>query len=552
MTEVSPRYTLRQLPLAAKLVVTLFMLSVGLGYFSALVQMHFQHTLGDGTPMPGPDDVIEIFAGKKKFTVEEAKAMQPKSKLETLVAAPLEKWGGNSSMAPAFFHKDPTKEYQTLVDKRNPDPKVKEKVDEERKGEQTAVLQWAALPEDQRKKAYEADKFVPGKDGPAVVTTKFLINPASSADGVKIKSIINARCADCHKPGAEQGSFPLDTYTGLAKYLERPPGIEIPEGATEVWCASSRQIGREKLAQSTHAHLLSFSMLFALTGFVFAFTSYPGILRFVLAPIVLLTQIADVSCWWLARLDGPGIYFAQAIMLTGGIVGMGLGAQIVLSVFNMYGAKGKFVLVLLFAAAAGGMAVFVEKVGKPHLQQLKEKRQQELEAAKKKPEAPLPVAPAPEPAGKKIDPMMPPPSREPSRLEVLLTGDFDPKANFNGQANGGMVRAFFDKDDQFKKANPAPGSDMFEQRRAEQALILAWIQSDPAQRKAAYEADKFRMPDSFKGKPFTPEFKADDVHVKVKTLIDTRCAKCHAPEKKQEDYPLTKYSEIEEYLKPAK
>ena len=42
MTTTS-RPVLRDLPLAARLVIATFLLSVGIGYFSALVQLHFQH-----------------------------------------------------------------------------------------------------------------------------------------------------------------------------------------------------------------------------------------------------------------------------------------------------------------------------------------------------------------------------------------------------------------------------------------------------------------------------------------------------------------------------
>src|SRR5206468_10359641 len=82
------RFTLRQLPLPAKLVVTCFMLTVGLGYSSAMVQLHFQHTQADGSPMPGKNDVIEIFAGKKWVTKEEAEKLRQKSRFETLVSGP--------------------------------------------------------------------------------------------------------------------------------------------------------------------------------------------------------------------------------------------------------------------------------------------------------------------------------------------------------------------------------------------------------------------------------------------------------------------------------
>ena len=67
-------------------------------------------------------------------------------------------------------------------------------------------------------------------------------------------------------------------------------------------------------------------MLWMLTGLIFAFSSYAKWFRCILAPLVLLAQVADVSCWWLARLHGVGPYFALAIIGTGTVVGLRPGA----------------------------------------------------------------------------------------------------------------------------------------------------------------------------------------------------------------------------------
>src|SRR5262249_58447382 len=100
------------------------------------------------------------------------------------------------------------------------------------------------------------------------------------------------------------------------------------------------------------------ALLWAATGLIFAFTSYPGIVRGTLAPLVLVAQVADVACWWLARLDPPaGAYFAIAILGTGAVVGVGLALQIVLRLCNMYGPHGKAGVVLLFLAGAVAFGV---------------------------------------------------------------------------------------------------------------------------------------------------------------------------------------------------
>ena len=135
-----------------------------------------------------------------------------------------------------------------------------------------------------------------------------------------------------------------------------------------------------KLTQSTHAHLLSFSVLFSLTGLIFAFTSYPTVLRCVLGPWVLLAMVTDISLWWLSRLCSEwGQYFAMGIIGTGLFAGVGLALQITLSLFNMYGWKGRVVLLFLFALVAGIAGVVYTNQIKPGL----ERKQQQIADATK-------------------------------------------------------------------------------------------------------------------------------------------------------------------------
>ena len=147
-----------------------------------------------------------------------------------------------------------------------------------------------------------------------------------------------------------------------------PGAVDAEKKPVDKWKeAKSRQLSPDALTQSTHAHLLSFSILCAATVLVFEFISYSGKLRCTLAPIVLVAQVLDIACWWLARLDGSGPYFALAILGTGSVVGLGLMLQIVLSPFNMYGWKGKAVLMLLFLTGAGLFGLTYVKVIKPQL-----------------------------------------------------------------------------------------------------------------------------------------------------------------------------------------
>lgn len=363
-TPPRPRYTLRDLPLPAKLVVSAFLLSVGLGYCSAMVQLHMKHSSQDGSPLPTPADVIERFSGYKEFD-----GTFPKSKIETIISGDPHGGFNKANMTPAFFGES-DKAFTKVAALPPEDPKRK-KVEAEREGERKALVAFISSPVEGRKAAYEADGF----ELPADLRDKPMTEDFVDAGKVKVQTLLGERCGRCHD-NQQKPNF--------AKFEDLEPLITAPTPQTfdsggKVWVKSSLQMTEEGLTQSTHAHLLSFSMLFALTGFVYAFTSHPAFVRCVLAPVVLVAQVADVSCWWLARLDLPyGPMFAQTIMATGAVVGLGLVLQIVLSLFNMYGVKGKVVLLLLFLLAGGGFYVIGDKVIRPRLAEEKQK----AEAAK--------------------------------------------------------------------------------------------------------------------------------------------------------------------------
>jgi hypothetical protein len=333
MHEPTPpqRFTLRDLSLPARLVLSAFLISVGVGYLSAMVQLHFQQSGRNGVHLPTKENVIETFHGKKNLT----------SQLVRLISGPET---GNpdkgDNMTPAFFKSDGGEFKKAITREKRPEAEVRA----EREGERAAVLAWV-------KEYYMEDAF----PLPADLKDKPLTEKFNNAGKAKIRSIFNERCARCHDPQNGMGNaanFPLDNYDAIAKYAKVGRGF----------------MSIEKLTQSTHAHLLSFAVLYCLTGLIFAFTSYPALIRGVVGPLVLVAQVADVSCWWLARIEGPlGEQFAVAIMYTGGVVGAGLAIQIVFGLFNMYGLKGKIVLLLLAAALGYGGYMAYEQIIAPHL-----------------------------------------------------------------------------------------------------------------------------------------------------------------------------------------
>ncbi len=350
MSNPAVSWHLRDLPFVARLVIAVFLISVGFGYFSALVQVHVQDS-SNGTPLPSPERLIKKFHGEDGV-----------SRIEALVHADESlPFGAGGTMRPAFTYKSggwdaaPEAVARQLAETEKVDFDALDAVEQarrieaakpvlrkQREGEANALARW--IHDGLDKKAYEDDHYplpVDLREHP--VTEKYLERSDKGAVAVKIRTLVAGRCVKCHTATnrTAAGDVPLDDYWKLKAYAQTKTGV----GAISI----------HKLAQSTHVHMLGFSMLYLLTGFLFAMTSRAGFLRFIIAPAPLLFQMADISCWWLARIDAPyGPMFAVAVAYTGGLVGLFLWLQIVLTLFNLFGKVGKFVIFLLMIAVLLG------------------------------------------------------------------------------------------------------------------------------------------------------------------------------------------------------
>jgi hypothetical protein len=340
------RLVLRDLSLPVRLVLSAFLLAVGVGYAAALVQVHFQHP-SKSSILPTAQETVEIFHGRPNTV----------STLQRLIEASEQgvRFNGSGTMSPAFTTR--SQGWKSAIRKR-----LEAEVRQEREGEKKALVAW--LRAGAKRGPYGADAFpLPPDWGDQPVTARYRADNA-----VKIRSILNDRCARCHSPDGDPKAqnFPLMTYDHVAKYAKVNRGL----------------MSEEKLIQSTHVHLLGFATLFGMTGLVFALTSYPGWLRGLVAPLVLVAQVLDIVCWWLARIEGPlGAQFALVIPITGAVVGIGLMLHIVLGLFNMYGLRGKTVVLVLFLAAAAGTCYLGDRVVISYLQEEREERKAAQETA---------------------------------------------------------------------------------------------------------------------------------------------------------------------------
>src|SRR5262249_1370840 len=111
-----------------------------------------------------------------------------------------------------------------------------------------------------------------------------------------------------------------------------------------------------------HVHLLGFAVLWCMTGLLMASTGFPAWVRVIVSPLVLVAQIADIACWWLASTD---VIFADAILVTGGIVGAGLALQMGLTFWDLYAGAGRLMLFVVLLLIGLGTAEMYRKVVEP-------------------------------------------------------------------------------------------------------------------------------------------------------------------------------------------
>lgn len=339
------RFTLRRLSLPTRLMLAAFLISVGIGYLSALVQLHFQHAPA-GKLLPDGDDATTIYSGGPRS----------QSQLERLLVADVSKpFNGSGSMRQTFTERSAG--WKTAINRRAKakqftPARAEAELRQEREGERLAILHWIRSGAPQAE--FEANRLeLPAALANHAITEEF-VEAEDQVRTVKIATIFENRCARCHatSTGGPASLIPLENWEQINEFC-LPETNGVGSG-----------ISLTRLAQTTHIHLLGLGMLYGLTGLIVSLTSYPGWLRGVLAPLPLIVQFADIGCWWLARLDPA---FALLIPVTGSIVAFGLVAQISLSLFDLFGKTGKLILAAVCAVCLAGGVVACHQLLHPYL-----------------------------------------------------------------------------------------------------------------------------------------------------------------------------------------
>ena len=83
----------------------------------------------------------------------------------------------------------------------------------------------------------------------------------------------------------------------------------------------------------SHVHLFGISIIFLLTGGIFALSAIGAKWRLLIIAVPYIAIWADIGSWWLAKVYSV---FAYVVLLGGALMGVALAAQILISLWEMW------------------------------------------------------------------------------------------------------------------------------------------------------------------------------------------------------------------------
>ncbi len=138
-----------------------------------------------------------------------------------------------------------------------------------------------------------------------------------AADFPKVAPIFQSRCAACHSTQSGLPIPPLTSYEEVQKFLHTDVGLTLAQ-----------------LARVSHVHLLGVSIIFLLTGAIFALAELPTGLKLALLCIPYVSILMDIGSWWGTKFLSP--VFAYIVIAGGALMGLALAAQIFISLWQMW------------------------------------------------------------------------------------------------------------------------------------------------------------------------------------------------------------------------
>lgn len=145
---------------------------------------------------------------------------------------------------------------------------------------------------------------------------KWVQRGASAAEFDRIKPILDKNCVMCH--GAQSG-VPLLPLTSLAD-VRKVSAVDTGASVST-------------LARLSHVHLFGLSLIFVLTGGIYALCQAPSYLRVLFIVLPYLAIWMDVGAWWVTKYFPA---FSYVVLAGGAIMGLSLAVQLFSPLWEMW------------------------------------------------------------------------------------------------------------------------------------------------------------------------------------------------------------------------
>jgi hypothetical protein len=229
--------------ISEKLLDTIFLLTIGLGYLFALAHMYYSHEGRDGQPGLSVQDVEIAYYGEHQQT--------------RLGAALNGSMGGNLEF-----------------------PEQKE-----------IIFTWI-------KNGTDVDEF-----------------------NANVAPIMSENCVACHSEDSGMGLPSLINYEEVMKLTHSDTGASI-----------------QSLVRVSHIHLFGIAFILFFVGRIFILCEMAPMIKRVMVVVPFLAILLDILSWYATKII-PG--FSYVVIASGGLMGLSLAGQILISIYQMWFYKPK-------------------------------------------------------------------------------------------------------------------------------------------------------------------------------------------------------------------
>lgn len=235
---MTKRYTrFSDISISERILNTVFLLTIGLGYIMALINMYYTHQGRDGKPGLSIQDIVIMYHGSNNQT-----------RLGSAI---------NGIMLPNLKYK----------------------------GDKEVILKW--------------------------------IHDGAEEAGYKndIAPILDRDCVHCHSPSINPSLPDLSNFAGVSE-VAHSGGASLPV-----------------LVRVSHIHLFGIAFILFFIGKIFLLCDINIYVKRVAVIIPFAAMLLDVMSWFITKTLSE---FAYVVVLSGALMGLSMGVQILLSIYQMW------------------------------------------------------------------------------------------------------------------------------------------------------------------------------------------------------------------------